>query len=84
MRYDNTKLCLFSAPGGDERTHRQLQGETDHFHHLGDKRAIGYQSVREGKKKKKLPDDESKNRFREPPFPGRDCRVRSTGTTLAT
>lgn len=55
MRYDNTKLCLFSAPGGDERTHRQLQGETDHFHHLGDKRAIGYQSVREGKKKKNCP-----------------------------
>lgn len=25
---------MFSAPGSDERTHRQLQGETDHFRHL--------------------------------------------------
>lgn len=24
----------FTAPSSNERTHRQLQGETDHFHHL--------------------------------------------------
>lgn len=50
---DAIRNCLssfFSAPGSDERAHRQLQGETDHFHHLGDKRAISKR-----KEKKKCP-----------------------------
>ncbi|PBC34283.1 hypothetical protein APICC_08017 [Apis cerana cerana] len=53
MKIKNIKeryFQLFEPPGSDERAHRQLQGETDHFHHLGDKRAISKR-----KEKKKCP-----------------------------